>query len=307
MKQSVGLFIPTYQAQGCLHTCLQSVLASPVDIKILIIDSSSSDGTVNIAKKLGVEVIVIPQSDFNHGATREMARKHLNTDIVIMMTQDAIPENPEFLARLIKPLQDDETISVSYARQLPHHGADIFEAFPREFNYTAEPEVRSIQDLIKYGVFTFFCSDSCSAYKNAALDEIGGFQNVIVSEDYYAVAAMLQKGYKIAYAADSEVRHSHRYTLKQEFQRYFDTGYVRAQNPEVQKRVGNAENRGAGLVKALLIRVLKEKPWLIPYAIIQSGAKWLGYRAGYHSQAIPKSWKIKLSSQKSYWVSKYYK
>ena len=96
------------------------------------------------------------------------------------------------------------------------------------------------------------------------------------------------------------------YTLKQEFQRYFDTGYVRAQNPEVQKRVGNAENRGAGLVKALLIRVLKENPGLIPYAIIQSGAKWQGYRAGYHSHWMPLSLKIKLSSQRYYWVSKYH-
>lgn len=305
---SIGVAIPTYQCPlPTLKNLISTIQISSVEASILIVDSSSNNGTVEAAEKLGAEVIVIPQSDFNHGATREMARKYLGTDIVVMMTQDAIPESPDFLAKLIKPVQEDGAISVSYARQLPHHESGIFEAFPREFNYPQASQIRSLQDVSKYGVYTFFCSNSCAAYRNKVLDEIGGFQSVLTNEDYFAVAEMLQKGYKIAYAASAEVRHSHRYTLLQEFQRYFDTGYVRAERPIIQQLVGNAEGRGMGFVGELLKKLLTEQPVLIPYAVLQSAVKWLAYRVGFYSHWMPTGIKKKLSQQSYYWSSKYYK
>ena len=72
-----------------------------------------------------------------------------------MMTQDAYPVNNAMLERLVRPLLQGEA-SVSYARQIPHEGADIFEAFPRVFNYPPVSHSRDIGDLKKYGVFTFF-------------------------------------------------------------------------------------------------------------------------------------------------------
>lgn len=272
----------------------------------LIIDTSSTDQTVSIAKKHNIKVIDIPKTEFNHGATREYARKQLNTDIVVYLTQDAIPASPDLIARLAQPLIDDEQIAVSYGRQIAHEGADIFEAFPREYNYGNTSQIRNIDDLNQYGVYTFFCSNSCAAYKNSALDEIGGFKPVLTNEDYFAVADLLQKKHKIAYVADAVVSHSHRYTLGQEFQRYFDTGYVRAENPIIQKLVGQAESRGVGLVAALLKQVWHIQPLLTPYVIIQSMVKWLGYRTGFYGSHLPLWLKKQLSQQAYYWSSHYY-
>ncbi len=304
-KVSVGLIIPTKNAQQTLDSILHQLTKTSIEIQILIIDSSSCDNTVLIAKKHDIKVIVISQTDFNHGATREYARKQLNTDIVIYLTQDAIPINSDLIANLVQPLLDHDNIVVSYGRQIAHKGADIFEAFPREYNYGDKSQIRSIDNLNEYGVYTFFCSNSCAAYKNSALDEIGGFKPVLTNEDYFAVANLLQKGYKIAYVADAVVSHSHRYTLWQEFQRYFDTGYVRAENPIIQKLVGQAESRGVGFVNALLKQVWLTKPLLIPYVIIQSGMKWLGYRVGFYGLHLPLCLKKKLSQQAYYWSSHY--
>jgi rhamnosyltransferase len=207
----------------------------------------------------------------------------------------------------VAPLLEDAAIAISYSRQLPRPGADVFEAFPREFNYGSTPQVRGIEDVHQYGVYTFFCSNSCAAYKNEALDEIGGFDPILTNEDYFAVAKMLQKGYRIYYASESKVLHSHKYTLLEEFQRYFDTGYVRAQRPFVQEIVGAAERRGVGFVAALIKRLAKESVWKIPYAVAQSGVKWCGYRVGFHAKRLPVSWRKKLSQQKYFWDSKYAK
>ena len=46
--------------------------------KILIIDSSSNDKTVEFVTKLGIEVLVIPMKEFDHGATRDMGVKILS-------------------------------------------------------------------------------------------------------------------------------------------------------------------------------------------------------------------------------------
>lgn len=306
-KLSIGLIIPTKNAQATLGNIFNRLENSPVEFSTLIIDSSSHDQTVSIANKHNAKVIIIPQIDFNHGATREYARKQLNTDIVVFLTQDAIPVSADLIANLIKPLIEHDDIVVSYGRQIAHKGADIFEAFPRDYNYPDQSQVRGIKDINQHGVYTFFCSNSCAAYKNAALDEIGGFKSVLTNEDYFAVADLLPRGYKIAYVANAVVQHSHRYSLWQEFQRYFDTGYVRAQNPIIQKLVGQAESRGVGFVADLLKKVRYEHPFLMPYALLQSLMKWLGYRVGFYGSFLPIYLRKKLSQQSYYWDSEYTK
>jgi len=305
-KLSIGLIIPSKNAQATLGAILSILKKSPLEFTTLIIDSSSNDQTVPIAKEHNAKVIIISQSEFNHGATREYARKQLATDIVVYLTQDAIPASADLIANLVKPLIEQDEVVVSYGRQVAHEGADLFEAFPREYNYAEREQIRGIEDVDQYGVYTFFCSNSCAAYKNAALDETGGFRSVLTNEDYFAVADLLQKGYKIAYAADAVVKHSHSYSLWQEFQRYFDTGYVRAENPIIQQLVGQAESRGVGFVVGLLKKLWQEQPLLIPYAIIQSLMKWLGYRIGFYGGTLPLWLRKILSQQAYYWTSKYF-
>lgn len=282
MNFSIGLIIPTLNAHH--HLCQSPYLPEIIaKFPTLIIDSSSNDSTIEDVKKMGANVIVIPQTDFNHGATREFARKQLKTDIVVFLTQDAFPLEADLIEKLVVPLLENETVAVSYARQIPHENADILEAFPRFYNYDTQPQIRNLDDVKKYGVYTFFCSNSCAAWRNSALDEIGGFKTVLTNEDYFAVADLLQKRYKIAYTPDAMVKHSHHFTLWQEFKRYYDTGYVRAKNPIIQQLVGQAEKRGVSFFIALLKQLWQNKPLLIPYAILQTTVKWLAYRLGFFS------------------------
>lgn len=301
----IGLAIFTLNAERELMNCLHSVLLCKAIDKVLVVDSSSTDRTCDVALNNGVEFHVIKRSDFNHGATREAARKLLNTDIIVMVTQDAFACSPDCITALVAPILQGQA-DVAYARQLPKPGADVFESFPREFNYPVQSQIRRFDDASRLGVYTFFCSDSFAAYKQSSLDAIGGFPTVLTNEDYFAVARILENGGAIAYVAEAIVLHSHRYSLKQEFQRYFDTGYVRGERPWVQQLVGNAEGHGASMVKALLLRLVKTQPWLIPYAILQIGAKWLGYRIGFYSVHAPLWWKRLCSGQKYYWSSRFY-
>ena len=301
---SIGVACITHAAKQHLVHCLPVFVNSSLKPRVLVVNSSSGDGTVELARELGAETLTIPRCEFNHGATRELARAHLGTDIVVMVTPDAYARDPEFLEKLVAPVITGKA-DVSYARQLPRQGAGFFERFAREFNYPETSHIRSLVDIPQWGVYTFFCSNSCAAWSNAGLDQVGGFMPALTNEDYLATAKILQAGGRVAYVAEAEIYHSHYYTLVQEFRRYFDTGYMRAEHPWVTMMVGPAERRGTAFAGKMLGRLARECPVLIPYALLQTAAKWLGFRVGYWSLKAPLWWKKMLSAQDYYWVSTY--
>lgn len=297
---SVGVVIITHNAVGHLPYCLPPLLESPSKPRVLVVNSSSEDGTALLAKEMGTETLIVPRNTFNHGSTREKARKFLSTDIVVMLTPDAYLTDTTTIETLIAPIAAKEA-SVAYARQLPHKGASFLEALYREYNYPREGHIRTIKDLGHYGAYTFFCSNSCAAWSNSALDAIGGFENLLLGEDTLATAKLLRSGHSIAYVADATVYHSHSYSLKQEFQRAFDTGLARRQYRHLLAAAKNDSSRGYDYVKMMCRKVAKEKPYLLPYALIQVTAKFLGYTIGTASTKAPLWLKKFFSSQDFYW------
>lgn len=304
MKKSIGCIIPVFNSEKHLEKIIPVLKKSPLNPKILVIDSSSFDNSVKKAEQLGAETYIIPQSEFNHGSTRNLGRQIINTDIVLFFTPDAYPVSSDIVEILSEPIIKGET-SITYGRQIPRKNASIFESFPREFNYPDENSIRSIKDFKNLGVYTFFNSDSCAAYDNKFLDELGGFPRCLVSEDYFAAVKILNSGGKIAYLKDAAVIHSHKYSIIQEFQRYFDTGYSRKEMEQKEeiylKYRGKESERGKLFFKELMKRLYLEKPLYIPYGIFHTFIKWLGFKIGYNSFKLPLFLKKAFSMQKYYW------
>ncbi len=76
MNTSVTVIIPTLNAGQGLRRLLGAIAGQTVAHELLVIDSSSSDDTVAIAKSFGAKTIVIRQEDFDHGGTRSLAVEH---------------------------------------------------------------------------------------------------------------------------------------------------------------------------------------------------------------------------------------
>lgn len=300
MSKTIGVAVITHCSKKHLPHCLPKLLKSKLRPRVMVVNSSSNDGTVELAEQLGAETLVIPRAEFNHGTTRERARKALGTDIVIMITPDAYAARDDVLEKLIQPLLNG-TAAVSYARQLGHDGAGFFEKFHREFNYPEQSYVRGIEDIKQYGANTFFCSNSFAAYSNDALDQVGGFEHVLLGEDTVAVSKLLRKGFKIAYVADALVKHSHSYTLAQEFRRTFDTGLARKGYAHYFAGCSSDIQRGIDYTKLLIKRLAANRPGLIPYAVAQTAIRFVAYKIGQACVRAPTWLKKRLSSQDFYW------
>lgn len=137
-----ALVIPTRNAGAHLDRLLPALAAQRRQPdSILVVDSRSSDDTVERFRAFGARVAVIEPASFNHGGTRRWASQQVEADALIYLTQDAIPASPDSFANLLDELYAEADIGVAYGRQLPHPGAGLLGAQARRFNYP--PESRS--------------------------------------------------------------------------------------------------------------------------------------------------------------------
>ena len=68
--------------------------------EIVVVDSGSSDGTPDLARRFGAKVIDIPAASFNHGQTRNLGIQHSQGEICVLLVQDALPVDDQWLENL---------------------------------------------------------------------------------------------------------------------------------------------------------------------------------------------------------------
>lgn len=301
---SVALIIPTRNAGAHLDRLLPALARQTLQPdEFLVVDSSSRDDSVARLRDAGARVEVIEPSQFNHGGTRRWASQQVAADVLIYLTQDAIPATPDTFARIVGALHGEPDIGVAYGRQLPHADAGLLGAQARRFNYPPVSRTKRLADAGELGIKTCFSSDSFSVYRRDALEAVGGFpEDVIGSEDAYVAARMLLAGYAVRYAADAEVHHSHDYRLLEEFRRYFDIGVFYGRERWIGEAFGAASGEGLRYVKAELQAVLAAGAlWRVPEVLLRTAAKLLGYRIGQGERYLDVGLKRRLSMFPGYW------
>ena len=246
-KNTVAVVVPTYNGYSHTMQLLQGLEQQQAAFDVLVIDSQSTDGTNELIKSHPVvtHYVEISPQQFNHGASRQlMVEQFAAYEIYVFMTQNAYPENSKTISEVIAPFTD-EMVGAVCGRQLPHLDANPIAAHARLFNYGPQSALKSKADIPRLGIKVPFISNSFSAYRNTALQEVGGFPvDVILSEDMFVAANMVQAGWKIAYAAEACVRHSHNYSLGEGWRRYFDIGVFHSQQPWIQEAFGGAGGEG---------------------------------------------------------------
>jgi rhamnosyltransferase len=270
---------------------------------VVVVDSGSTDGSDRVAGDSGFELLRIDPKTFNHGRTRQMAIERFCADreLVVLLTHDAVPDDPHALGELLAAFADPE-VGAAYGRQLPHRDARPFDAHIILFNYGAHSETRSLADAPRLGIKAAYLSNSFAAYRISALRACGGFpDHLILGEDAAVAVKMLLSGWKVRYCAAARVRHSHSYTTLQELQRYFDFGVMHTQLPELLRNFGMAEGEGARFVMSELRYMATRAPWLLPLVPLRNAAKYVGYRLGRTYRRLPHSACRRLSMTKIYW------
>ena len=298
-----ALILPVRNAGRHLDRLLPALAAQSLrPDEWLVLDSESSDDSKARLLAAGASVVSVRAADFNHGGTRRLASELCRAEVLIYLTQDAIPADPDALRRLRDAVLAEDDIGVAYGRQLPQPDAGLLGAHARRFNYPPLSRTKRLADAAELGIKTCFSSDSFAAYRHAALKAVGGFPaDVIGTEDAHVAGRLLLAGWAVRYEADARVHHSHDYGLLEEMRRYFDIGVFYGRERWIAEHFGRAGGEGRRFLRSELAAVRGAgQPWRAGSAAA-ARCKLTGYRLGHAERWSPPALKRRLSLFPGYW------
>lgn len=110
----VSIIIPVKNGAATLQKCLEQIAAQVIDLEkeIIIIDSGSTDGSIDIAQKFNAKIISIAPKDFNHGATRNLGVQQAIGELIYFTVQDAFFATENDLQTMMNHFANDKIVGV---------------------------------------------------------------------------------------------------------------------------------------------------------------------------------------------------
>lgn len=308
----LAVIIPTWNGGARFRELLVALASQDREHELVVIDSGSRDGTAEAARAAGARVELIPQREFNHGATRNRAIALARGEIVALLTQDALPMGRDYLSSLCKPFANPR-VDGAYARQYPRPDCDplLAERLRRWSASRNEPSLQvlapgdpaasrklyyALPPLERY--FSCVFDNVASAVRRSSWEKIP-FPERTFGEDVAWGRSVLLAGGAIAYEPTARVEHSHRIDLVREFKRlYCDHRNLHELFELFQVRNWRAVWHGAKGQQQFYRELLEAQPltraekrwwrlYSIPYSYAEGAAQFLGARS---------HWKTKESS-----------
>ncbi len=210
----ISIIIRTLNEARYLGELLEGIQNQETDgltVETVLIDSGSTDQTLDIAKRYGCVVRQISKRDFSFGRSLNMGCETATGNLFVIVSGHCVPASSRWLIELVSPLRSGQA-DYSYGRQLGRDTTKYSEerVFQRFF-----PEEGVVKDS-----FDFFCNNANSAITRRCWamyrfdEELTGLEDLELAKRY------VNDGGKVAYCADSPVYHIHNESWKQVKVRY---------------------------------------------------------------------------------------
>jgi len=215
-----SVVIPTRNGAATLPELLQVLWKQRTNgsVEIIVVDSGSTDGTIELLQPRVQSLIQIPPHEFDHGLTRNLAIERARGEFVVMLVQDALPVGDTFLESLAAPLARDPRVAGTFARQQPRPDASAITRHQlhnwvasRTDAHTSElPNGRAQMDAMAPMERLIFCAfDNVASCIRRSVWERLPFKSTPIAEDLAWSRDVLLAGHAIAFVPDAVVIHSH--------------------------------------------------------------------------------------------------
>lgn len=230
---TVTVAIPVRDGGELLVRTLVALAAQTVEHELLVCDSGSTDGSVELAQAHGARVLRIEPSRFSHGGTRNLLMREASGTRVALLTQDAEPADERWLEQLLGGLELAPNVGIACGPYTPRPDASAavrmeLERWFSSLTDDGQPYVERLSDheratlparalLGRRGFFT----DANACLARGAWERVP-FREISYAEDRALAIDMLRAGYAKAFVPAAAVLHSHEYTAREELRRCFD-------------------------------------------------------------------------------------
>lgn len=275
----ISVICPLYNAENYIEDLYFSIKKQKdvciEEIKFIL--TESSDNTEDKLKNLQCNYKKISKQEFSHSLVRERAAFEAKGEILVFITQDIKIVDEYWLYHLTKDIITGKC-EAAFSRQIGYEEHKV-ERYTREINYPAEKRIVSKDDIDRLGLMTFFFSDASSSISKDIFIKLNGYDNkdLPTNEDMYFAYKLIMNGYRIEYAADSKIIHSHDLSFKETLKRYGDIGKFFDENKYLTEY--SAGERGLTVLKYIVTRSIEDKkPLIIIDAIINFAARFIGMK-----------------------------
>jgi O-antigen biosynthesis protein len=240
-EPSASVIVPAYNAEATIDECVRSLLALryPSDkLEVRIVDNRSSDGTAAALSQYEDRVVVIEERKRGAAAARNAGLADANGEVVAFTDADCTVD-PDWLARLVCPLQDPG-VGIAGGTILAARGGNEIERFGEEIH----DHRRAIEDLRPpYAITMSWAS------RREVLRELGGFdERFLRVQDVDLSYRAIQAGYRLAFVADAVVYHRNEDSLRGLFREGFVHGFhgvrARKRHEDFLRRNGHGRVNG---------------------------------------------------------------
>jgi rhamnosyltransferase len=232
-----SVICPTFNGGPTFKKCLESLLSQKVNYpyEIIIVDSSSKDGTAEFLESQSsihenLRVHSIPQSEFGHGKTRNLAISLAGGEFIAVITQDAIPQGSAWLKVITEDLERHPEAAGAFGRHIAYPGSGPiveheinahFEQFGKETKaYRIEDKKRFESDEC-HRQFLHFFSDNNACVRRSAWEKIP-YPEVEFCEDQVWAKTFLEAGYSKIWSPHAVVMHSHSFGFRETLIRCYE-------------------------------------------------------------------------------------
>ncbi len=233
----VSILIPTMNGEAHLRRLLPALRAQVLDggFEIVALDSESDDGTRDLLAEFQVRHETIARADFSHGSARNRLGSMALGEVLVFLSQDALPVGNRFVGTLIAPLSEPK-VAGTWARNLPNPTDDALTA--RSLLSSGESDGQSRRVVLEPGTCLADLSPLDRMLRtrfNNVASAMGRkmlarypFPDVPFGEDSAWAASVLGAGLELQYVAQAEVLHAHRYGPRSAYKRHeLDARFMR--------------------------------------------------------------------------------
>ncbi len=227
----VSVVIPTLNAGPKFEELLRRIWAQEGDFEreVIVVDSGSTDGTDELARRHGARVHRIPKAEFDHGATRNLGVSLARGEYVVLTVGDAVPTDGRWLGAMVEDLERDERVVGVYSRQVPHPGASALTrvlvnsmttgSLERSKQYAGGPQ--HYREMLPSQRRRLAAFDNVSSCLRRSVWEELPFEKTSFGEDIRWGKRVIEAGYKIVYEPRSAVFHSHERGAAYDLRRHY--------------------------------------------------------------------------------------
>lgn len=238
MKQKISVIVPTFNG-GEVVGRLLTAIASPLQhytSELIVIDSGSRDDTLKVVESFrdrlpSIKILHISQSDFNHGATRNLGVRGAKGDYIFFFSQDVTPVSEHYFEYALNDLDTHPNAVAVFGKNIPYPSASVLQKIESDCRWDRidrfvgkdrilrqSLEIPFMPYVSKNYLEWYFLGNTASCYRKSFLRK-NPFPKIVYGEDMVMGKTIIEKRCEKIYDQRCAVYHSHNYTASQYYQR----------------------------------------------------------------------------------------